>query len=116
MAACVTCGQKAGIGKVVCSSCDAEHKAFEAEQRAQRAQEANERERERLGKEARELEERTSSFVAGCVQQMEQAHQLGLTPSLIQYRTMSTQKAWQFGLAASISETWSNRKRDLKHA
>lgn len=90
MATCVTCGQKAGIGKVVCSSCDAEHKAFEAEQRAQRAREAEQRERDRLEEQARDLEERTRSFVAECVQQMEQAHQLGLTPSLIQYRTMST--------------------------
>lgn len=90
MASCKTCGEKAGIARDECGACRSVREEREAEQRAQRAKEAKERERERLEKEARELEERIGSFVTGCVQQMEQAHQLGLTPSLIQYRSMST--------------------------
>lgn len=90
MAACQTCGEKAGMGRYECRPCQAEREVYEAADRAEKAKEAKLREQARLEREARELAERTESFVGGCVAQMEQAHSLGLTPSLIQYRIANT--------------------------
>lgn len=90
MAACQTCGEKAGMGRYECRSCESQREAAEAAAKAERAREAKLREEERLAREARELEERTQAFVSGCVAQMEQAHAVGLIPNLVQYRTVNT--------------------------
>ena len=90
MAACVTCGEKAGIGKVVCSSCDEEHKRFEEQERAKRAREVQERVRKRVEVRAEKVAEDTNTFVAACMTQIEDAHRLGLSPSLLATHPMST--------------------------
>lgn len=90
MAACGTCGEKAGIGRDECASCRSTREQRESEVRAQREAEAKRKDREHAETKARELEERTAFFVFKCVEQMKKSHQLGLTPSLMQYRMMNT--------------------------
>lgn len=90
MAACVTCGERAGIGKVVCASCDTEHKRVKARERAERARDIQERARRQADRKVEKQEENLNSFVAACLSQIEEAHRMGLNPSLLATRAMST--------------------------
>lgn len=90
MAACVTCGEKAGIGKVVCASCQAEHEKFEAEDRAARAREVQLQAQEQARRESEEREQRIAAFVDDCLSQMDRAHYLKLEPSLTMCKVVET--------------------------
>ena len=90
MGACKSCGEKAGMGKSMCSACtardEAERKRLAEEQAAARRQ----REAEAIAKAAQELEDRTIAYIDATLAQMRRAHDQGLTPSLFTVEALST--------------------------
>lgn len=90
VAACIACGEKAGVGRRECRTCQASREARERADSAERARQVQDQARQAQEAQARELAARTQTFIDGCLEQMEQAHTVGLVPSLIQYRTVTT--------------------------
>lgn len=90
VAACISCGDKAGVGRRECRACQASREAKQRAESAERARQVQDQARQAQEAQARELAVRTQTFIDGCLEQMEQAHAMGLVPSLIQYRSVST--------------------------
>jgi hypothetical protein len=90
MAACKSCGQKAGMGKDLCTSCKGKQEAERQRVAEEQAQARRLREQEEAAQAARELEERTSAYVDESLAQIRTALERGLTPSLLTVETLTT--------------------------
>lgn len=90
MAACKSCGQKAGMGKDLCTSCKGKQEAERQRVAEEQAQARRLREQEEAAQAARELEERTSAYVDESLTQIRTALERGLRPSLLTVETLTT--------------------------
>lgn len=82
MAACKTCGAKAGAFKSECKACEDQRLELETAEAARRQAEADKQERERLEREARELESRRHEFTEDALFRMRATLSEGRTPCL----------------------------------
>jgi hypothetical protein len=82
MAACKTCGQKAGAFREECKPCEAERAQIQAQKAAEWAKLDREERARREAQNKRELEERTVTFIDASIDSMRQALKEGRTPYL----------------------------------